>query len=159
LSADSVIFPLVSSMPAGNPAGVFQEVWAYLCVHQLLRLEAASAAADTDADIRQVNFASAVCRLRAAVIRTGGRRGAKAELARFRTATRQDLTPVDTRVRVYDRVVKHPVAKFPSKRPGHKGGTAAFEYTVIALTPGATNTTDTTHPKPADQPKRTKINR
>lgn len=99
--------------------GVRQETWAYLITHQILRLTAADSAVQAGADCDRISFATVLQRLRDAVIRTGGRHGAHAELRRLRAATSTDLGPATRRPRRYDRVIKRPVSPWPSKRPGH----------------------------------------
>jgi hypothetical protein len=118
-----------------TPAGVRQEVWAWLCTHQLLRLEAARAAAEAGgpgpAEVRQISLVTLVQRLRDAVIYTGRHRGSGPQvLADLRAATAEDVTPIDTRIRIYPRVVKRPVAKWASKKPHHRGRAAAYEFTI-----------------------------
>lgn len=140
-----------------TPDGVRQEVWAWLCTHQLLRIQAARAAehaaGPTPVEVAQISFTTLVQRIRDAVIRTGGRYGSgERALADLHQATCEDITPLDIRIRVYDRVVKHPVAKFPSKKPQHRGRTVAYEYSIEQ--PGATTSTNT----PAEQIPHTKIN-
>lgn len=131
-----------------NADGVRQEVWAALCVHQLLRAEAARAAADTDAEIRQINLTVLADRLGDAIVRTAGRRGldAATALADLRWATAEDITPIDTRIRIFGRAVKHPVAKFPSKKPAHRGRRVVFEYGITPAPEPATNTAQTPSP-------------
>jgi hypothetical protein len=114
-------------------AGVFQEIWAALCVQQLLRLEAARAAADTETQVAQIRFTALVDRIRDAVIRTAGRRGAIAELARARQAIRQDTTNLEVRIRCYDRVVKRRTSKFATKHDRHGGAVIHLEYAVDTL--------------------------
>lgn len=133
-----------------TPDGVRQEVWAWLCTHQLLRIEAARAAAEaagpTTAQVAQISFTALVQRMRDAVIRTGGQPdSSNRALAELRQATREDITKLDTRVRVYDRVVKHPTANFPSKKPRHRGRTVAYEYSIDQPTPPLANTPPTSH--------------
>lgn len=120
-------------------AGVFQEAWAGLCIQQVLRLEAAAAAEDTQTQTAQIGFTSLVERIREAVVRTGGRRGAAAELARVRRTIRQDITKLDIRIRRYDRVIKQWASKFDAKRSHHGGGTIILEYTVGTLTDTTTH--------------------
>jgi Insertion element 4 transposase N-terminal/Transposase DDE domain len=129
--------------------GVFQEVWAALCVQQLLRLEAAAAAQDTEAQIARIGFAALVDRIRDAVVRTAGRRGAVAELARMRRAVRRDLTEVQIRIRCYDRVVKRRTSKFATKHDHHGGAVIHLQYVIDALPPMAVG---------ADQQQPAKIN-
>jgi hypothetical protein len=129
--------------------GVMQESWAMLCMNQLLRLEAARAAEDSATTIAQIGFTALVDRYRDAVIRTAGRRGAAAELARTRDAIRQDVTRLDLRIRRYDRVVKTWASKFPAKRSHHGGTQIHLHYTVEALP-------DT--PTPINQQEPIKIN-
>lgn len=119
-----------------TPAGARQEVWAWLCTHQLLRLEAARAAADAagadpdGVETRQISFTTLIRRLTAAMTRAGGSTHTATILAAFREATREDITPLDTRIRIYDRVVKHPQAGFPSKKPHHRGTKVTYEHTI-----------------------------
>ena len=127
-----------------TPDGVRQEMWAWLCTHQLLRLEAARAAAQAagpaPAEVRQISFSTLIQRLTHAVICTGGRgrRNAAAVLAELRHATGEDLTPIDPRIRVYDRVLRQPFGKYPTKRPHHQGRTAtAYDYQIDRLDPAA----------------------
>jgi hypothetical protein len=112
--------------------GVLAESWAALCLHQVLRLQAATAAADTDSDIRQIRFTALVTRLRDTVVRTGGRsrRDITARLRELCLATAQDIDTLDLRIRRYDRVVKTWASKFPSKRPRHGGSWITLEYTI-----------------------------
>lgn len=130
-----------------TPAGARQEVWAWLCTHQLLRLEAARAAADAGCEpdgveVRQISFTTLVRRLTSAVIRAAGSGHTPTILADFREATREDVTPIDIRIRIWDRVVKHPQAGFPSKKPHHRGCKAVYEYSIAPATlpPAATPT-------------------
>jgi hypothetical protein len=109
---------------------VIAEAWAYLCTHQLLRLEAAAAARTADADTAQISFTALVERFRNAVIRTGGRRGAATELARLRAATATDTIGLDLHIRRYDRVRKRPVSKYTGKKPSHGGGVITVEYNI-----------------------------
>jgi hypothetical protein len=113
-------------------ATVHAEAWAYLCIHQVLRLRAAQAAhaAGPDTDIAAIGFTTLVSRIRDTIVRTAGRHGAAAALARLHTATTQDLTPPDIRIRRYDRVAKKPVSKFPSKKPHHGGSVITLDYTI-----------------------------
>ena len=149
-----------------TPDRALQETWAWLCTHQLLRLEAANAAEDAagpgPANTAQISFTSLVQRFRDAVIYTGRNRGsADQTLSELRHATREDVTPIDTRVRVYDRVGKCPVSKFPSKKSHHGGRIVAYEYSIdpatgpTATAPQTATTTATTsananqtHPEP-----------
>jgi hypothetical protein len=122
-----------------TPEGVRQEMWAWLCTHQLLRLQAASAAEDAagpgPAEVRQINFTTLVRRLGEAVTLTGrGCRDAAATLAELHQATAEDITPIDTRIRIYDRVLRQPFGKYPTKRQHHQGRTAtAYDYEIDRL--------------------------
>lgn len=136
-----------------TPDGVRQEVWAWLCTHQLLRIEAACAAADASgpapAQVRQIGFTTLVQRLRDAVIRTGGRgQNPDQALERLREATREDVTPADPRIRVYDRVIKYSVAKYRTKKPDQHGHAVHHEYTIESASIAATPTTATKQRNP-----------
>lgn len=130
-----------------TPEGVRQEMWAWLCTHQLFRLEAARAADHAagpgPAEVRQVSFTALVRRLGEAVILTGrGHTPAAAMLAELREATAEDITPIDTRIRIYDRVLRQPFGKYPTKRPHHRGGTAtAYDYQIEHLDPDTESAT------------------
>jgi hypothetical protein len=132
-----------------TPDGVRQEMWAWLCTHQLLRLEAATAAADAagpgPAEARQISFTSLVRRMGEAVTLTGGgRRNAATTLVELRQAIAEDITPIDTRIRVYDRVLRQPFGKYPTKRPHHKARTATgYDYQIDRLDPGTNPATGT----------------
>lgn len=134
--------------------GVRQEVWAWLCTHQLLRIEAACAAADASgpgpAEVPQIGFTTLVQRLRDAVIRTGGRgQDPDQALHRLREATREDVTPIDPRIRVYDRVIKYSVARYRTKKPDQHGHTVLYEYTIEPAGTPVTSTTATEQHHPA----------
>ena len=122
-----------------TPNGVRQEMWAWLCTHQLLRLEAATAACDaagpSPAEIRQISFTTLVRRLGEGMTLTaGGRRNAITTLAELREATTEDITEIDTRIRVYDRVLRQPFGKYPTKRQHHKARNAtAYDYRIDRL--------------------------
>jgi hypothetical protein len=118
-----------TTLRSKTAAGVHAEAWAYLCVHQVLRLTAARAAG-SGTDIAQISFTTLVNRFRDTVIRTGGRPGAAAELARLHIVTAEDLTPLSIRIRHYHRVKKNPVSKFPSKKPHHGGTVITLDYTI-----------------------------
>lgn len=124
-----------------TPDGVRQEMWAWLCTHQLLRVEAARAADQAagpgPAEVRQISFTALVRRLGDAVTLTGaGRSPAASTLAELREATSEDITPTDTRIRVYDRVLRQPFGKYPTKRIHHKSRTGtAYDYQIDRLDP------------------------
>lgn len=122
-----------------TPDGVRQEMWAWLCTHQLLRLQAASAAdaaaGPGPAEIRQISFTTLVRRLGEAVTLTGGgRQDAAAILADLHQATTEDITPIDTRIRVFDRVLRQPFGKYPTKRSHHQARTGCtYDYEIDRL--------------------------
>ena len=122
-----------------TPDGVRQEMWAWLSTHQLLRLQAASAADQAagpgPAEVRQISFTTLVRRIGEAVTLTGGgRRDAATILADLQQATAEDITPIDTRIRVFDRVLRQPFGKYPTKRPHHQSRTAtAYDYQIDRL--------------------------
>ena len=119
-----------------------------LCTHQLLRIEAACAAADASgpgpAEAPQIGFTTLVQRLRDAVIRTGSRgQDPDQTLHRLREATREDVTPIDPRIRVYDRVIKYSVARYRTKKPDQHGHAVLYEYTIEPAGIPVTSTTTT----------------
>jgi Transposase DDE domain/Insertion element 4 transposase N-terminal len=124
-----------------TPAGVRQEMWAWLSTHQLLRLQAARAADQAagpgPAQVRQISFTTLVRRLGEAVTLTaGGRHDAATTLASLQQATAEDITPIDTRIRVFDRVLRQPFGKYPTKRSHHQSRTAtAYDYAIDRLDP------------------------
>jgi hypothetical protein len=124
-----------------TPDGVRQEMWAWLCTHQLLRLEAATAACDAagpaPAEIRQISFTTLLRRVGEAITLTaGGRMDATATLAELRRATAEDITGIDARIRVYDRVLRQPYGKYLTKRSHHKARIAtAYDYEIDHLDP------------------------
>jgi hypothetical protein len=132
-----------------TPDGVRQEMWAWLCTHQLLRLEAATAACDAagpgPAQVCQISFTTLVRRLGEAVtLSAGGRSNAGTVLAQLRQATAEDITAIDSRIRIYDRVLRQPVGKYPTKRQHHTGRTAtAYDYAIDRLDPDSNPATGT----------------
>jgi hypothetical protein len=116
-------------------------MWAWLCTHQLLRLQAASAAEDAagpgPAEIRQISFTTLVRRFGEAMTLTaGGRHDAATILAHLQQATAEDITGIDTRIRIYDRVLRQPFGKYPTKRQHHQARTAtAYDYEIDRLDP------------------------
>ena len=123
-----------------TPEGVRQEMWAWLSTHQLLRLQAASAAqaaSPSPAEVRQISFTTLIRRLGEAVTLTGGgRQNAVAILANLQEATTEDITPIDTRIRVFDRVLRQPFGKYPTTRPHPQSRTAtAYDYQIDRLDP------------------------
>ena len=140
--------------------GVLAEVWAGLCVQQVLRLEAAAAAADTDSEVRQIRFTALVTRLRDTVVRTAGRSTPVMDdrLRELRAATRQDTDALDVRIRRYDRVVKTWASKFPAKRPRHGGSWITLAYTVDTPTRTTPDPDETTRTQPQKLPTTSKIN-
>lgn len=132
-----------------TPAGVRQEMWAWLCTHQLLRLQAASAAQDAagpgPAEVRQISFTTLVRRFgQAMTLTAGGRHDAATVLASLQQATAEDITPIDTRIRVFDRVLRQPFGKYPTKRQHHQARTAtAYDYAIDRLDPDTEPATGT----------------
>jgi DDE family transposase/transposase IS4-like protein len=124
-----------------TPAGVRQEMWAWLCTHQLLRLQAASAADQAagpgPAQVRQISFTTLVRRFGEAMTLTaGGRHDAATILAELQQATAEDITGIDTRIRIFDRVLRQPFGKYPTKRQHHQARTAtAYDYAIDRLDP------------------------
>jgi Transposase DDE domain/Insertion element 4 transposase N-terminal len=124
-----------------TPDGVRQEMWAWLCTHQLLRLQAACAADQASgpgpAEVRQISFTTLLRRLGEAITLTaGGRHDAATTLAQLQQVTAEDITPIDTRIRIYDRVLRQPFGKYPTKRSHHQARTAtAYDYEIDRLDP------------------------
>jgi hypothetical protein len=137
-----LVFKGLKSVQGGNrlrsrtPDGVRQEMWAWLCTHQLLRLQAASAAEQAagpgPVEVRQISFTTLIRRLGEAMTLTaGGRHNAAATLAELQQATAEDITAIDIRIRVFDRVLRQPFGKYPTKRSHHQSRTGcAYDYEI-----------------------------